>query len=90
MALCFFRQPCRGRGSTLQGWGNFVPPGTTHFFHGEKVGKTPLRGSTPKDPDFLEQGRGGVYISNGIGRTITYGPWHSPNYACRPVKMVSR
>ena len=78
MVLCFFRQPCRGRGSTLQGWGNFVPPGTTHFFHGEKVGKTPLRGSTLKYPRFGDQGRGGVYISNGIGSGITYEPWHFP------------
>ena len=27
------------------------PPGA-HFFRGEKVGKTPLRGSTPKNPSF--------------------------------------
>ena len=55
----------------------FHPPGA-YFSHAGKVGKRALRGSTPKDPGFLEQGRGGVYFANGIGNGITYEPWHSP------------
>ena len=53
------------------------PPGA-YFSRAGKVGKRALRGSTPKDPGFLEQGRGGVYFANGIGNGITYEPWHSP------------
>ena len=50
------------------------PPGA-YFSHAGKVGKRALRGSTPKYPSFGDQGRGGVYISNGIGSGITYEPW---------------
>ena len=77
MVLCFFRQPCRGREG-------FHPPGA-YFSHAGKVGKRALRGSAPKDPKFLDQGRGGVYFRNNIGSRITYEPRHLPNYACRPV-----
>ena len=62
-----------------------MPPGTTYFCRQAKVGKTWLRGSAPKDPKFLDQGRGGVYFRNDIGSRITYEPRHLPNYACRPV-----
>ena len=58
--------------------GGFVPPGTTYFCRQAKVGKNWLRGVAPKDPKFLEQGRGGVYFANGIGRVSTYEPWQSP------------
>ena len=58
-------------------WGNFLLV--------QKVTKNTLRGFTPKDPKFLEQGRGGVYIRYDIGSGITYGPWRSPKSACRPV-----
>ena len=34
----------------------FASPDATHFFHGEKVGKTPLRGFTPKNPGFCALG----------------------------------
>ena len=53
------------------------PPGA-YFSHAGKVGKRALRGVTPKDPKFLEQGRGGVYFRNDVGSGITYGPRHSP------------
>ena len=39
------------------------PPGA-YFSLAGKVGKRALRGSTPKNPRFLEQGRGEVYIRN--------------------------
>ncbi len=55
-----------------------MPPGTTYFCRQAKVGKNWLRGVAPKDPKFLEQGRGGVYFANGIGRVSTYEPWQSP------------
>ncbi len=55
-----------------------MPPGTTYFCRQAKVGKNWLRGVAPKDPKFLEQGRGEVYFANGIGNGITYEPWHSP------------
>ena len=61
-------------------------PGATSFCRQAKGGKSWLRGFTPKDPVFLEQGRGGVYIRNGIGSGITYEPQRFRNYACRPVK----
>ena len=53
------------------------PPGG-NFLLVQKVTKNTLRGSTPKDPKFLEQGRGEVSFTNGIGRTSTYLPRHSP------------
>ena len=52
------------------------PPGG-NFLLVQKVTKNTLRGSTPKDPNFLEQGRGGGYFTRRIGRTSTYEPWHS-------------
>ena len=55
----------------------FHPTGG-NFLLVQKVTKNTLRGFTPKDPGFLEQGRGGVSFTNGIGRRITYGPWHFP------------
>ena len=61
------------------------PPGA-YFCRQAKVGKNWLRGSAPKDPEFWEQGRGGVYIRNDVGSGITYGPWRFRNCACRPVK----
>ena len=68
--LCLFRQPCRGREG-------FHPPGA-YFSHAGKVGKRALRGFAPKDPKFLDQGRGEVYFRNDVGSGITYGPRHSP------------
>ena len=59
-----------GERSARTPWGNFLLV--------QKVTKNTLRGFTPKDPKFWEQGRGEVYISNGIGSGITYVPWHSP------------
>ena len=59
-------------------WGNFLLV--------QKVTKNTLRGFTPKDPNFWEQGRGGGYIRNDVGRKITYEPQRFRNYACRPVK----
>ena len=59
-----------------EGRGGFVPPGTTYFCRQAKVGKNQLRGAAPKNPNFLEQGRGGGYIRNDIGSGITYEPWH--------------
>ena len=52
-----------------------MPPGTTTFCRQAKVGKSRLRGFTPKDPKFWEQGRGGVYIRNDVGRGSSYEPW---------------
>ena len=87
-SFLFLRQPAPGREISCQRgmgcfWhalarGGFVPPGTTYFCRQAKVGKNWLRGFTPKDPVFLKQGRGGVYIKNDVGRRITYEPRHSP------------
>ena len=51
-----------------------MPPGTTYFCRQAKVGKNWLRGVAPKDPKFLEQGRGEGYFTRRIGRGITYLP----------------
>ena len=67
---CFVSAGLPGREGAHTPWGNFLLV--------QKVTKNTLRGSAPKDPKFLEQGRGEVYIGNDVGRTITYGPWHSP------------
>ena len=45
------------------GEGGAHPPGG-NFLLVQKVTKNTLRGSAPKDPKFLEQGRGEVYIRN--------------------------
>ena len=66
-AVCRYRQSCRGERAS-------DPPGA-YFSHAGKVGKRALRGKAPKDPKFLEQGRGGGYIRNDIGSGITYEPW---------------
>ena len=47
-------------------WGNFLLV--------QKVTKNTLRGVAPKNPKFLEQGRGGGYFTNAIGSGITYEP----------------
>ena len=62
------------------------PPGG-NFLLVQKVTKNTLRGFTPKNPGFLEQGRGGVYLRNDVDRTSTYEPWSFRNYAIRPVKQ---
>ena len=49
------------------------PPGG-NFLLVQKVTKNTLRGFTPKDPVFLEQGRGGGYFTRCIGSGITYEP----------------
>ena len=63
--------PREGSGHTP--WGNFLLV--------QKVTKNTLRGVAPKNPGFLEQGRGEVYIRNGVGSGITYEPRHFPNSA---------
>ena len=62
----------------------FHPPGG-NFLLVQKVTKNTLRGSTPKDPGFWEQGRGVYCFARRIDSGITYGPWHLPKSACRPV-----
>ena len=59
-----------GRGSAHTPWGNFLLV--------QKVTKNTLRGFTPKDPKFLEQGRGVYCFARRIDSGITYVPWHSP------------
>ena len=66
---CFVSAGLPGREGAHTPWGNFLLV--------QKVTKNTLRGFTPKNPGFLEQGRGGVSFTNGIGRRITYGPWQS-------------
>ena len=51
-------------------WGNFLLV--------QKVTKNTLRGFAPKNPGFLEQGRGAFSLADRIGRAITYGPRHFP------------
>ena len=57
-------------GSAHTPWGNFLLV--------QKVTKNTLRGFAPKNPGFLEQGRGAFSLADRIGRAITYGPRHFP------------
>ena len=59
-----------GERSARTPWGNFLLV--------QKVTKNTLRGFTPKDPKFWEQGRGGYCFARRIDSGITYVPWHSP------------
>ena len=59
-----------GERSARTPWGNFLLV--------QKVTKNTLRGFAPKNPGFLEQGRGAFSLADRIGRAITYGPRHFP------------